>query len=312
MNAQTEAIRAEAKRLLETGEVSVVFGYGAGSTPTRTTPVFVTHTDDVDQLIWSAGCSNNLALYVRPAVKLGRVAIVAKSCDAAALVGLIQEKQVKREDLHIIGVPCRGVVDASKLPACGLDEGKIESVDTTREQVSINGANGTQTLNADQVLKSACLGCDREAPALYDTLVGEPVQPRAQLGKALPESIEERRLFWAEAFDKCIRCMACRQVCPLCYCATCFCDTASPSWVSKKIEPEENWMYHTTRAMHMAGRCVGCGECQRACPMGIPVGLMLRELGNEVWELFDYRSGVSLEESPALGTFRDSDEGPKE
>ncbi|NIO18560.1 4Fe-4S ferredoxin, partial [bacterium] len=44
-----------------------------------------------------------------------KVGIVAKGCDIRSIVGLIKEKQTKREDVFIIGVPCPGIIDRKRI-----------------------------------------------------------------------------------------------------------------------------------------------------------------------------------------------------
>lgn len=128
----------------------------------------------------------------------------------------------------------------------------------------------------------------------------------------LPESLEERRAFWAKEFEKCTRCYACRQVCPGCFCKECFIDRIVPRWAAKRAGASDAWMFHVTRAMHQAGRCAGCGECARVCPVGIPVNLLAKEIETFVGELFDYKAGVDADADPVLGTFTPGDPDPNE
>src|SRR6185369_9759683 len=105
--AVTTAIRGEAKRLLESGEVAAVIGYKAGRRKGSAQPVIITAAAQADSLLFSPASVNNLSLYLTKAKKevskKGRIAIVAKGCDLKALAGLLGESQLKRENLHIIG-----------------------------------------------------------------------------------------------------------------------------------------------------------------------------------------------------------------
>src|SRR5512134_1262316 len=111
--AVTTAIRQEARRVLETGEVTAVIGYTPGRRKGSAQPVIITDPAKADRLVFSAACVNNLALYLTKAKKevskKGKIAIVAKGCDLKALAGLMGESQLKRENLHIIGIACAGV-----------------------------------------------------------------------------------------------------------------------------------------------------------------------------------------------------------
>ena len=87
-----------------------------------------------------------------------------------------------------------------------------------------------------------------------------------------------------------MRCYACRQVCPLCFCERCVADKSRPQWIETAPHPRGNLAWHLTRALHLAGRCVGCGECERACPAGIPLALLNRKVPQVVEERFGYRA----------------------
>jgi ferredoxin len=62
--------------------------------------------------------------------------------------------------------------------------------------------------------------------------------------------------------------------------------------------PVEIPIFHLIRATHMAGRCIGCGLCEDACPSHIPLRLLYREVNKIVATVFDYSPGCSMEKSP--------------
>lgn len=62
--------------------------------------------------------------------------------------------------------------------------------------------------------------------------------------------------------------------------------------------------------MHLGGRCVGCGACERACPMNIKIGLINQKLANVVQDSFGYRAGMDPDAPMIVATYNvDDDEG---
>ena len=296
-NEAEAQLREKAKDLLAKGKVKLILGYGerAGG---GVRPVFVKLPDDVDRLVWNDQCTPNLASFLtrEPCLGIvrsgGRVGIVAKGCDARAIVGLVQEKQAKREAVHVIGMVCNGVADDAP-PALGAEA---------------RGAAGAGRL------PSKCFECEWHTPPICDDLVGDKAAVKPAVGDALADekrlasmSNEERWQFWTDLFSRCIKCYACRQACPLCYCKECITEKSRPQWIAKSSTARGNLAYHFIRAMHLAGRCIGCEECRRACPMGIPVDLLSRFLTRRVGEAFGYKPGRDPAEAPFFVTSGEND-----
>ena len=93
---------------------------------------------------------------------------------------------------------------------------------------------------------------------------------------------DTRWQFWQQQFSRCLRCYACRAVCPLCYCESCIVEKHRPQWISPAIDNLNNTAWNITRAFHLAGRCTGCDECARVCPADIRIDLINRKLELEV------------------------------
>ena len=120
-------------------------------------------------------------------------------------------------------------------------------------------------------------------------------------------SPEERWGYFSKEFARCIRCYACRNACPLCYCEECFVDSSNPLWIGKTTNESDTAIFHLMRAFHVAGRCTECGACERACPVGVDIRKFNRKLARDVKERFGYESGVSLEQVTPLATFKPDD-----
>jgi ferredoxin len=290
--AVTEAIRSEATRLLTDGAVAAVVGYRAGRRSGTALPVIVTALDQVGQLIFSPACVNNLSLYLTKAKKevrkKGKLAIVAKGCDLRAVAGLLGENQLKREDVHLIGIACAGVY----------------------------GADADRTLPlGEATIARKCRECSVHEPANVDAVAGTlpplrelPHLESEELARLEAMTPKERWAFWTEHFSRCIRCLACRQVCPFCFCEQCLCDRNRPQAVEATPRPAGNTAWHIVRAMHLAGRCGGCAECERACPMDIPLNLLNRKMANELKELYHYEAGLEPQEKGPLTSYQEDDD----
>ena len=287
---KTKKIRDIARELLLSEQVGCVLGYEVGPRG-RTRPSFVYKPEDVDRLVWNQDCTHNLVRYLRqklhPSKVKGQpqpVGIVVKPCDSRAINVLLAERQFEREQVYVIGVVCDGILQGAG----------FEGQDRLDQGVDIS-------------LQQRCVACNERVPSLYDVLVGEPyeyeggVDVYAEALAALNTlSPQERASFWMEQFDRCIRCYACRQACPMCNCPTCLFERDDSLWVGMGIRLDEKRTFHLGRAYHLAGRCVGCNECERVCPMDIPISLLNRLMAGEIERNFGFRAGLSSEPSPLV------------
>lgn len=305
----TNEIREAVRRLLRENKVALVIGFERGTMPLRSRPCFVRKEEDVDRLIWDGFCENNLAKYL---VKRDeRIAIIAKGCDGRTVVELMKENQVLRDQVVIVGVPCQGMVDRDRIEA-ELDGKTILEAQERGDEILLKGADFEETFNRQAFLHASCKACRHPNPPVWDISVGEPAEnwndePCAEIEafEALPS--EERWAYLNKQVNKCIRCYACRNACPLCYCQECFVDSSRPQWLGKSTDSSDTLVFHLMRAYHLAGRCTECGACERACPVGVDIRKLNTKLAKEIKVLFDYEAGLSLEQPTPLSTFSPDD-----
>ncbi|HKK91363.1 MAG TPA: 4Fe-4S dicluster domain-containing protein [Desulfobacteraceae bacterium] len=310
MNKRTERIRELASNLLKEGTVEMVIGFGRGTTPMATRPDIARTPEDVEKLVWNSNCSLNLANYLTD--RKGQIGIIAKGCDSRNIVNHIVENKILREQLYIIGVPCTGMVDKVRLAAL-CDEEILEYTEDGEGSITLKTASGKKEAAKEDYLKPNCATCMHRNPVIYDDLAADLVdEPEIEDQFADVKAIEamapkEKWDYFDDLVNECIRCYACRNACPLCFCPTCFVDESGPQWVGKGQSETDVKTFHFLRAYHCAGRCTDCGACVEACPMDINVRAFTRKLVKDSLEIYDWEAGLDMEKRPPLDTFNPND-----
>jgi formate dehydrogenase subunit beta len=261
------------KKLLNQNKVSLILGFTSGVPESSSIPFFIRKIEDIDNFRWDNTCTPNLAKYLIE--KKEKLAIVAKPCDSRALAMYLAEKQIIRDNVYIIGVECAGMK------------------------------------NQDGSLAPGCERCNVKTPLVYDALVKGEFPVETQNPSAINENrrdgFEEKFLRFKKEMDKCVLCYSCRQACYGCYCETCFMDRNIPDWQPSDINTGRKMLFHLGRVMHLAGRCVECGACERACSSGVKIRYLINELTDFCKELYGYQSGMDPDEIPAMTAFDKND-----
>ena len=313
-----EVIKAKAIELLTSGAVDRVLGWKAGEFFYDLTPAVFTTVEQIEKdFVYSVFSGANLSKYlVKESRKGGKVAAFLKPCDTYSFNQLIKEHRIWRENVYIVGIACDGMCDIEKIRAAGAKG--ILSVTRDGDNLQIDTLYGAMTMAKADAHAERCISCKSRKLVAYDEKIGEDGDVIENSGrfdmvaKLEAMTAEERFEFWRSELSKCIRCNACRDVCPACTCEKCVFDNAN-SGISQKAAAssfEEN-MYHIIRAFHVASRCTDCGECSRVCPQNIPLHLQNRKFIKDINEFYgEYQSGADTETRPPLMNFTKDDVEP--
>lgn len=300
---------ARAKELLAEGKVQKVVGWKKGLFEDDITPAVFTSAEELDKdFVFNKYCKANLSKYLvgitrqieiqKSTTRMNNtmakqrdpnavdkpipsevVLVFLKPSDTYSFTQLLKENRITRSDVYAIGVPCQD----------SLEGGDV-----------CDNCKGKKHVSCDELL-----GVDEEAENKL-----EPNTKRMEeVAKIEAMTSSERYEFWRNEFSRCIRCNACRNVCPACTCEKCVFDN-NDLYTSQKVAQTsfEEDLFHIIRAWHVAGRCTDCGECSRVCPEHIPLYLLNRKFIKDINEIYgDYQAGSDMETKPAMLQFKEND-----
>lgn len=306
--------------LLENGTVDRVLGWSAGEFPYDMTPAVFNSAEELrNGFVYNDFCGANLSKYlIKESRKGGKVLAFLKPCDTYSFNQLIAEHRILRENVYVIGIECYGKADVDKLKAMGMSG--IVGISTGNGEYTVETVYGNQTVKAGAAMADRCIDCKSKKHVVYDELIGtdgewdEDCSRFSKVAELEAMTPDERFAFWRGELSRCIRCNACRNVCPACSCEQCVFDNPNSGIAQKAAATsfEEN-MFHIIRAFHVAGRCTDCGECSRVCPQHIPLHLLNRKFIKDINEFYgDYQAGEDPEAKPPLGMYRTDDREPGE
>ncbi len=308
-----------AKQLLESGEVARVIGWKKGEFYFDPTPASFESVEELNEFVYNGFCGANLSKYlIQASKKEGKTAIFLKPCDSYSFNQLVKEHRIVRENIHVIAIECQGKLDIEKIKAQGVSA--VTEVEENGESVTVSSLYGETKLNKAEILLGKCASCKGKTHQVKDEEIilhemPAPANNRFdEVAKLEAMTEDERFAFWREQLQKCIRCNACRNVCPACSCVKCVFDNPASGIAAKANDDKfEEQLFHIIRAFHVAGRCTDCGECSRVCPQNIPLHLLNRKFIKDIDGLYgEYQAGETDEGKTPLTSYTEGDVEPKD
>ena len=256
---------------------------------------------------YRSSCALNIGSGL-PLAKKKKIGLVVKGCDSKSVVELLQEKLIDKENIVLFAMPCEGTFDMARIDRELGRYLKIDKVEYDEAGVTITADGKEHRFCITDCAQGKCYNCAMPLAKNADEsfgdmpqITGSPVTP-PELAMLDAMTLEQRFAFWKGEMDRCLRCYACRNACPMCVCRDyCIAESREPQWMTQEATAKEKLFFQTIHAMHLAGRCTGCGECQRACPVGIPILALRQQIARAVAQLFDgYKPGLDPEAVPPL------------
>ena len=308
-----------ASALLADGTVDRVLGWKAGEFGYDVTPAVFRSAQELEQsFVWNDFCGANFSKYlVKETLGEGKVLVFLKPCDTYSFNQLLTEHRFDREKVYAIGVPCNGMLDGGKLRDRA---GELASFAVEGDTVTVETLyDGTLTLPRAELLPDRCVNCKSRKHVAYDELLGEDGDVLDshrfdEVERLERMTADERYAFWQNELSRCIRCNACRDVCPACTCEKCVFDNPNSGVENKAAANSfEEKLFHIIRAFHVAGRCTDCGECSRVCPQHIPLHLLNRKFIHDIDRFYgDYQAGAEVGSRAPIVNYTKDDLEPSE
>ena len=311
-----------AKELLADGTVVRVLGWRIGDLPYNPEPSYFETAEDLEaNFVYNGFCGANLSKYMIEGSKLeGKTLVFLKPCDTYSFNQLIKENRVVRDKAYIIGIGCKGKLDVEKIKAQGV-KGILNirgaEYDGPADTLTVETLYGEKTVPYKDAMLERCHVCKGKDHMIHDELLGESTDTKdadrfEEVRRIEAMSPEEKFAYFQSELSKCIRCNACRNVCPACSCRKCVFDSTKFDSAQKaNVDSFEEKMFHIIRAFHVAGRCTDCGECSRVCPQGIPLHLFNRKFIKDIDEFYgEYQAGADAESKGPLTSFTFNDVEP--
>ncbi len=297
-----EILIEKAEKLFNDGVISRVLGWKKGDFSYDVSPAIFESAEEMKKdFVFGDFSGANFSKYLvketRKQVE-GKVLVFLKPCDTYSFNQLLTEHRFDKEKVYAVGIPCEGMIDVRKIKEL-VGDGLL-AVESTADGVKVETLyDGVKTLDKKDILQERCVNCKSKKHVYYDELIGEEGEVLDnnrfdEVEKLEKMTADERFSFWQNELSRCIRCNACRDVCPACTCEKCVFDNPNSGVENKSPANEfEEKMFHIIRAFHVAGRCTDCGECSRVCPQHISLHLLNRKFIKDINSFYgDYQAGA--------------------
>ncbi len=312
---------ARAKELLADGTVVRVLGWKAGDLPYNPEPAYFESEEELKDFVYNGFCGANLSKYmIEASKKEGKTLVFLKPCDTYSFNQLLKEHRVDRDKAYIIGVGCKGKLDIEKIKAQGVKGiQKITGAELSDEceSLTVETLYGEKEVSYKDAMLGRCHTCKGKEHKIFDEEIGESKDTKDadrfdEIRKIEAMSPAEKFAFFQKELSKCIRCNACRNVCPACSCRKCVFDSDKFDSAQKaNVDSFEEKMFHIIRSFHVAGRCTDCGECSRVCPQGIPLHLFNRKFIKDIDDFYgEYQAGEDAVSPMPLTSYTTEDVEP--
>ena len=316
-----EILLAKAAELLSSGTVNRVLGWKAGEFTYDVTPaVFTTAAELEKDFVYGPFSGANFSKYLVKETRKdeGKILVFLKPCDTYSFNQLLTEHRFDREKVYAVGIPCDGMADIQLVKEQAGDG--IRGVEFDGDNLLVHTLyDGDKSVALADCLAERCINCKSKKHVAYDELLGEDGEVidshRFDEVEKLEKMTEDERFaFWQNELSRCIRCNACRDVCPACTCEKCVFGNPESGVENKAIADSfEEKMFHVIRAFHVAGRCTDCGECSRVCPQNIPLHLLNRKFIRDIDNFYDeYQAGAEVGQRAPLVNYKLEDLEPSE
>ena len=310
------------------------------------TYALITKKEDVDKLTPIAPVMQwNGADMLRRITRLKKserkLLAILRPCEARTYKELVKFNQVNPENIIVLSYDCPGTIHARtyKYQPTGIDEliaeikkgGKsnkiMEACKVCEYPTPIPnvGDIGLGLVNTDSPVFFALSDKGKEFLKAMGIEEGSRNADEwiAMHRKIREEWYEKERIRGGrkgleEFLSSCLNCHNCKNMCPICFCKECFFEdrtvfdyesTKFFNWADDKDGirlPTDKALFHIGRLIHMGTSCIGCGLCQQACPMDIPLYRLFGIVGNELQKVFDYKPGVD-DAIPPVMDFREDE-----